>query len=145
MRHEMSHPAGRALEELRTIQYLEETVGPAGLRRLADALGNDDERAIVQDIRRRAATTGLELENIIEEWHQAISQVPRRVRPLEEGGLDSNEMVESFVEVKRASAELLRRAAKEAPNEALQKRLHDLAADEEQAAVKLDRLKRDEP
>lgn len=131
---------GRTLNELRTIQYLEETVGPAGLRRLADALPDDESRAVVQALRRRAASASLELESIIEEWHQASSNQPRKPKPLAPGGLDFSELIESFVEVKRSSAELLRRAARDAPNGNLQSRLLALADEEEQAARKLSEL-----
>jgi len=134
---ELSASLGRTLNELRTIQYLEETVGPAGLRRLADALPDEESRAVVQGLRRRAASASLELESIIEEWNQAVSDQPRRPKPLQPGGLDFPELIESFVEVKRSSAELIRRAARDAPNEALRKRLHTLAEDEEHAAAKL--------
>lgn len=131
---------GRTLNELRTIQYLEETVGPAGLRRLADALPDDDHRATVQELRRRAASASLELESIIEDWSLAATNKPRKPKAIQPGGLETAEIVESFVEVKRASAELLRRAAKDAPNERLRARLIALAEEEEQAAVKLQKI-----
>jgi hypothetical protein len=130
----------RTLNELKTIQYLEETVGPAGLRRLADALPDDDSRRIVQSLRRRAASASLELESIIEDWAHSSSDQPRKPKPLAPSGLDLAEMVESFIEVKRSSAELLRRAAKTAPNETLRERILALAEEEEQAAQKLGRL-----
>lgn len=135
--NELSASAGRALHELRTIQYLEETVGPAGLRRLADALGDDEHRATVQNLRRRAASTSLELESIIEDWNAIVTNSPRRPTPAAVGGLDSAEIVESFVEVKRASAELLRRAAKDAPTPRIKERLLALAEEEDFAAQKL--------
>lgn len=141
MRHELSGSESRALNELRTIQYLEETVGPAGLRRLADALVDDDQRALVQSLRRRAASASLELETIIEDWRQAAGNTPRRPK-LVEGGLDAREIVESFIEVKRGSAELLRRTAKTAPTPQLQERLLNLAQEEEAAAENLDILAR---
>ena len=128
---------GRTLNELRTIQYLEETVGPAGLRRLADALQNDEHRSTVQDLRRRAASASLELESIIEDWSHHVGGKPRKTKAPAPGGLDMAEIVESFVEVKRSSAELLRRAARDAPSERLRERLLALAEEEEQAAVKL--------
>lgn len=131
---------GRTLNELRTIQYLEETVGPTGLRRLADALPDERNRALVQSLRRRAASASLELESIIEEWSQISSDEPRRPKPLAPGGLDLAELVESFVEVKRASAELLRRAAREAPDPTLRERLLSIAEDEDEAATKLSEL-----
>ncbi|HET6405303.1 MAG TPA: hypothetical protein VFH78_11705 [Candidatus Thermoplasmatota archaeon] len=128
---------GRTLNELRTIQYLEETVGPAGLRRLADALTDDDHRAAVQELRRRAASASLELESIIEDWSHAVAGKPRKARAPAVGGLDTAEIVESFIEVKRSSAELLRRAARDAPNDRLRERLLALAKEEEQAADSL--------
>ena len=137
MHNELSASTGRTLNELRTIQYLEETVGPAGLRRLADALPDDDHRAAVQELRRRAASASLELESIIEDWSHAATNKPRKPKLSEPGGLETNEIVESFIEVKRASAELLRRAARDAPNDRLRERLLALADEEEQAAVKL--------
>lgn len=140
MQHELSPAVGRALNELRTIQYLEETVGPAGLRRLADALPDDAQREVVQNIRRRAASASFELENILEEWNHHLSGKPRRPTPHPVGGLDTAEILESFIEVKRSSAELLRRSAKEAPTERLRERLLDLAAEEENAAAKLEGL-----
>lgn len=139
---ELSPSLNRTLNELRTIQYLEETVGPAGLRRLADALPDDESRQIVQNLRRRAASASLELESIIEDWASATTDQPRRPKPLGPTGLDFAEMVESFIEVKRSSAELLRRAAKTAPNETLRERILALADDEEQAATKLQSLTR---
>lgn len=135
--HELSPSMGRTLNELRTIQYLEETVGPAGLRRLADALPDEDHRAAVQELRRRAASASLELESIIEDWSAAATNKPRKPRAAEPGGLETGEIVESFVEVKRASAELLRRAAKDAPSERLRERLLTLATEEEHAADRL--------
>lgn len=137
MHRELSPALGRTLNELRTIQYLEETVGPAGLRRLADALQDDDQRAMVQTLRRRAASASLELESILEDWTSHLTDKPRRVKPLAPGGLDAADMVESFVEVKRASAELLRRAARDAPTPQIQERLLSLAEEEEGAAQKL--------
>ena len=140
LHNELSAATGRTLNELRTIQYLEETVGPAGLRRLADALADEDQREVVQNLRRRAATASFELESILEEWNQHLSGAPRRPKPTPPGGLDAAEIVESFVEVKRSSAELLRRAAKDAPNERLRERLLALASDEDHAAEKLEQL-----
>lgn len=131
---------GRTLNELRTIQYLEETVGPAGLRRLADALQDDEQRSMVQTLRRRAASASLELESILEDWTTHLTDKPRKAKPLAPGGLDTAEMVESFVEVKRASAELLRRAARDAPTPHLQERLLSLAQEEDAAAQKLQEL-----
>lgn len=131
---------GRTLNELRTIQYLEETVGPAGLRRLADALPDEDHRSAVQELRRRAASASLELESIIEDWSHAVQGKPRKPRAQQAGGLDTAEIVESFIEVKRSSAELLRRAARDAPNDRLRERLLSLAAEEEQAANTLAKI-----
>ena len=142
MQNELSPALGRTLNELRTIQYLEETVGPAGMRRLADALADEEQRAMVQGLRRRAAGASLELESILEEWNAILTNKPRRAKPLAPGGLDASEMVESFVEVKRASAELLRRAAKDAPTPRLRDRLLTLADEEENAATKLTELSR---
>ena len=136
---ELSASLGRTLNELRTIQYLEETVGPAGLRRLADALHDEDHRAAVQELRRRAASASLELESIIEDWSAAAANRPRKPKP-PTGGLEAGEIVESFIEVKRASGELLRRAAKDAPTERLRERLLALAQEEEEAALKLQRI-----
>lgn len=129
---------GRTLNELRTIQYLEETVGPAGLRRLADALPDDEQRAAVQELRRRAASASLELESIIEDWSHAVAGKPRKAKAPVAGGLDMAEIVESFIEVKRSSAELLRRAARDAPSDRLRERLLALAKEEEEAAVSLE-------
>ncbi|HUR69091.1 MAG TPA: hypothetical protein VM370_07575 [Candidatus Thermoplasmatota archaeon] len=137
---ELSPSLGRTLNELRTIQYLEETVGPAGLRRLADALADDDQRAAVHELRRRAASASLELEAIIEDWTAALANKPRKPKPAQPGGLDTSEIVESFIEVKRASGELLRRAARDAPNDRLRERLLGLAQEEEEAAMKLERI-----
>lgn len=131
---------GRTLNELRTIQYLEETVGPAGLRRLADALSDEAHRASIQELRRRAASASLELESIIEDWSAAVATAPRKPKVLQPGGLDTAEIVESFLEVKKASAELLRRASRDAPTERLRDRLVELAEEEEEAAVKLARI-----
>lgn len=142
MQNELSSALGRTLNELRTIQYLEETVGPAGLRRLADSLPDDEQRALVQGLRRRAASASLELESILEDWNAILTNKPRRAKPLAPGGLDAAEMVDSFVEVKRASGELLRRAAKDAPTPKLKERLLNLADEEEGAAVKLQELSR---
>lgn len=131
---------GKALSELRTIQYLEETVGPAGLRRLADALPDEDAREVVLALRRRAAGASLELEAIIEDWNAAVSDRPRRPKKLAPGGLDIAELLESFMEVKRSSAELLRRASREAPTAPLRERLLALAQEEEAAALSLQKL-----
>ncbi|HWH07775.1 MAG TPA: hypothetical protein VNX21_01160 [Candidatus Thermoplasmatota archaeon] len=128
---------GKALSELRTIQYLEETVGPTGLRRLADALPDSEAREVVLQLRRRAASASLELEGIIEDWNAAVTERPRRPKQLAPDGLDVAELLESFVEVKRSSAELLRRAAREAPTPSIRERLMSLAAEEDQAAQKL--------
>lgn len=137
LQNELSSALGRTLNELRTIQYLEETVGPAGLRRLADALADEEQRAVVQNLRRRAASASLELESILEDWNGILSNKPRKPKALSPGGLDASEIIESFVEVKRASAELLRRAAKDAPTSRLKDRLLALAEEEEAAATKL--------
>ena len=142
MQNELSSALGRTLNELRTIQYLEETVGPAGLRRLADALPDEEQRAMVQTLRRRAASASLELESILEDWNAILTNKPRRAKPLAPGGLDAAEIVDSFVEVKRASGELLRRAAKDAPTPRLRERLLSLAEEEENAAAKLTELSR---
>ena len=131
---ELSSSSLKTLNELRTIQYLEETVGPAGLRRLADALPDETARAAVQALRRRAASASMELESIIEDWNAAVRDEPRRPKPLAPGGLDLAELLESFVEVKQSSADLLRRAAKAAPTGALRARIETLAEDEERAA-----------
>lgn len=140
VQNELSPALTRTLNELRTIQYLEETVGPAGLRRLADSLPDDQQRAMVQTLRRRAASASLELESILEDWTAHLTEAPRKPKPLAPGGLDTAEMVESFVEVKRASAELLRRAARDAPTQELKERLLGLAQEEEAAAAKLQEL-----
>ena len=137
---ELSPSMGKALNELRTIQYLEETVGPTGLRRLADALPDSDAREVVLQLRRRAASASLELEGIIEDWNAAVTDRPRRPKQLAPGGLDVAEILESFVEVKRSSAELLRRAAREAPTPQIRERLIALAKDEDSAAEKLQGL-----
>lgn len=137
---ELSPSMGKALQELRTIQYLEETVGPTGLRRLADALPDSDAREVVLQLRRRAASASLELEGIIEEWNAAVSDRPRRPKQLAPGGLDLAELLESFVEVKRSSAELLRRAAHEAPTAGIRERLLALAQEEDAVAEKLQSL-----
>lgn len=137
---ELSSVAGRTLNELRTIQYLEETVGPAGLRRLAEALPDDESRDIVQEVRRLAASASLELESIIEDWNAHATAQPRTPRPLGGAGLGFADMVESFIEVKRSSAELLRRAARNAPNDALARRLVNLSEDEDSAAQKLSQI-----
>lgn len=142
MQNELSPSLGRTLNELRTIQYLEETVGPAGLRRLADALTDEDQRLVVQALRRRAAGASLELESILEEWSAILANKPRRTTPLAPGGLDASEIVESFVEVKRSSAELLRRAAKDAPTPKLRERILTLAEEEDAAATSLTDLSR---
>jgi hypothetical protein len=142
LQNELSSALGRTLNELRTIQYLEETVGPAGLRRLADSLPDDEQRALVQGLRRRAASASLELESILEDWNAILTNKPRRAKPLAPGGLDAAEMVDSFVEVKRASGELLRRAAKDAPTPKLKERLLNLADEEESAAARLQELSR---
>lgn len=134
LRHELSGPTNRALHELRTIQYLEETVGPAGLRRLADALADEEKRSLVQSLRRRAAGASLELESIIEDWSAAVSNTPRRPRRLEEGGLDIDEIIDTFIEVKQDTSDLLRRVAREAPTPVISERLMTLAQ-EEAAAV----------
>lgn len=134
---ELSTITGRTLNELRTIQYLEETVGPAGLRRLAEALPDDESRAVVQKVRRLAASTSLELESIIEDWNTLATDQPRKPRPLSGTGLGFADMVESFIEVKRSSAELLRRAARNAPNESLARRLTTLSHEEDSAAEEL--------
>ncbi|HEX2021539.1 MAG TPA: hypothetical protein VHH36_02430 [Candidatus Thermoplasmatota archaeon] len=143
MQNELSAALGKTLNELRTIQYLEETVGPAGLRRLADALPDDEQRSTVQGLRRRAASASMELESIIEDWNAIVANKPRRTKPLAPGGLDAAEMVESFVEVKRSSAELLRRAARDAPTPRLKERLLSLADEEESAADKLSEIQED--
>lgn len=140
MQNELSASLGRTMNELRTIQYLEETVGPAGLRRLADALPDDDARSVVQALRRRAASASLELESIIEDWNALAANKPRKAKPLAPGGLDAAEMLESFIEVKRASAELLRRAARDAPTPAIKERLLALAQEEDAAAESLTQL-----
>lgn len=143
MQHELSPTAGRMLNELKTIQYLEETVGPSGLRRLADSLPDEAQRSVVHELRRRAASASLELESIIEEWNQIMTNKPRKARPLAPGGLDAAEILESFVEVKRASAEMLRRAARDAPTPKLQERLESLASEEDEAAEGLAQLSAD--
>jgi hypothetical protein len=140
VQNELSASTGRTLNELRTIQYLEETVGPAGLRRLADALPDEDHRAAVQELRRRAASASLELESIIEDWSSAAANKPRKPKVAQPGGLETAEIVESFIEVKRASAELLRRASKNAPTDRLRQRLLSLAEEEEQAVTALQSL-----
>ena len=140
MQNELSPSVGRTLNELRTIQYLEETVGPAGLRRLADALHDDEQREIVQNLRRRAASASFELESIMEEWNQLLTGAPRKAKPMPTGGLETSEIVESFIEVKRSSAELLRRASRTAPNDRLRERLNTLADEEENAAQQLEKL-----
>lgn len=137
---ELTPSLGRTLNELRTIQYLEETVGPAGLRRLADALTDEDQRAAVHELRRRAASASLELEGIIEDWNHVAGNKPRKPKVAQPGGLDTAEIIESFVEVKRSSAELLRRASRDAPNDRLRERLQALAMEEEEAAMKLERI-----
>lgn len=131
---------GKALNELRTIQYLEETVGPAGLRRLADALPDGAARSEVLELRRRSASASLELEAILEDWNATVHGGPRRPKQLAPGGLDLAELLESFVEVKRSSAELLDRAAKEAPNAELHERLLALADEERAVADMLQRI-----
>lgn len=141
MQNELSPGVGRALNELRTIQYLEETVGPAGLRRLADALPDEDQREVVLNLRRRAASASFELESILEDWNRHLTGKPRHAVPPAPGGLDANDIIESFIEVKRSSAELLRRAAREAPNEKLRQRLLTLAEEEANAAEKLERIR----
>ncbi len=134
MQNELSSATNRTLHELRTIQYLEETVGPTGLRRLADSLADEEHRSLIQTMRRRAASASMELESIIEDWSAVMQDAPRRPKPLAPGGLDAREMLESFIEVKRSSAELLRRAARDAPTPRLRERLLMLADEEQKSA-----------
>lgn len=128
----------RALEQLRTVQLLETTVGPRSIRQLHNVLTERSRELLVkieEDARRHRAV----LETVIQEWGaHARTQTPGPREP--ETRLTHEEILESFVELKAAQAEVLRRAAQGAPSEHLREMLEDVARREDETAQALREL-----
>lgn len=136
--HELEVADERALEQLRTVQLLEETIGPRTIRQLGAVLSDRSSETLVrieEDARRHRAV----LEEVIREWAH-LARPRREEAPAAEHHLSEQEILESFIELKQSQADVLRRAASAAPNDDLRERLEEVAAREEDTVERLRKL-----
>lgn len=128
----------RALEQLRTVQLLESTVGPKSIRQLENVLAERSRELLVrieEDSRRHRAL----LETVITEW-AALARPAAKQAPQPESRLSHEEMLSSFIELKESQAEVLRRAAASAPTDHIKQVLAQVADREEATATALKEL-----
>ncbi len=126
-----------ALEELRTIWMVEETVAPKSYKRLR-ALLSDEKRAVLDDVASASPRTLLRLDQLMRDWEAHRGETPRAAHPAEE--LDTRDLIESLADLKRSEAEILDRAAKAAPEGAIALELAEIAEEERALAEKLESL-----
>lgn len=135
-RNESAMHRERVLEQLRTIQLLEESLGPKGLLKLRGIARDADGLDLVDHLMARSQATLNELTEVIEEWGTAAN--PRLpVREAREERLDREEILQSYIELKEDEAQILKRAATEAPSEDIRERLEVMARREHENAEKL--------
>lgn len=126
----------RELDELKTIQLLEETIGPKSLRQLRHTWDEEEARRILDEVARTSATDLHEIDDVVHEWTRAVGEpVPRPIT--HEEHLDRSEILSSIVELKESEAQMMRRAAASAPDDGIRSRLLTLAARQESMAEKL--------
>lgn len=116
------------LDGLRTVHLIEEALVQRGLRQLRELLKDPDGRRILDDISASALASVHELEDILAAWSASRGGPSKVARVVPEP--DRGEILRSFIDLKETEAAVLRRAAKDAPEEhrdALE-RLADAAA-----------------
>lgn len=135
-RNETTVQRERVLEQLRTIQLLEENLGPKGLLKLRGIARDADGLDVVDHLMARSQATLNELAEVIEDWshHASPRAMPRA--PKEER-LDREEILQSYIELKEDESQILRRAAGEAPSDDLREKLEAMARREHENAEKL--------
>lgn len=138
-RESLTAPKRSDIDELKTIQMLEETIGPKTLRQLRFAFSDEASRRILESVARGASDDLRELDDLVLEWAR-VEGTPHASPPIHEEGLDRAEILSSIVELKESEAKMMRRAAEDAPSERLRERLLHLAARQEGAAEKLKSL-----
>lgn len=127
------------LDELRTIQVLEESLGPKSIRRLRRYLEDRGQREVLDDVARDASATLRELDDVIHEW-TSVGERPEEAVVTPEETLDVQDVLSSVIELKESEAQLFRRAAEDAPSEELRARLVKLASQAEEMAERLQSL-----
>ncbi|HWG91608.1 MAG TPA: hypothetical protein VNZ52_12235 [Candidatus Thermoplasmatota archaeon] len=135
-RKEASIQKERVLEQLRTIQLLEENLGPKGLLKLRGISQDAEGLDVIDHLMARSQATLNELREVIDDWSSVTSNMPVQKAPKEQR-LDREEVLQSYIELKEDAAQILSRAASEAPNRDIQLRLETLARRELENAEKL--------
>lgn len=128
-----------ALDELKTIHMLEESIGPKSLRQLRRMVDDQEAKDLLEAVARDAGTTLRELDDVIHEW-TAHAQ-PEKAQPaLAPEELDLEEVLSSVIELKENESSLFRRAAEDAPTDEVRERLTKLASTAHETAERLKSL-----
>ena len=130
----------RELDELRTIQLLEETVGPKGLRQLRRAMKDEAGRRVLETVARQGVDDLRDLDEVLHEWARVVGEDGPPEAPVGHEALPTEEVLRSVVELKESEAQMFRRSAETAPTDRIRTRLLNLAARQEAAAEKLKSL-----
>lgn len=129
----------RVLEQLRTIQLLEENLGPKGLLKLRGMAQDPEGLDIVDHLMARSQATLNELREVIDDW-QSMHTPSAPVKQPKEERLDREEIIQSYIELKEDASQILQRAASEAPNREIRDKLETMARREHDNAEKLRQL-----
>lgn len=132
--HELTVGEERALEQLRTVQILEETISPRSLGRLETFL-HEERPDLLARLEEDARLHRRILGDVLREW--AAARAPRRAREEPEARLSREELLSGLAELKEGEAEVLRRAAAFAPRSDLRSTLERIAEREERTAREL--------
>lgn len=135
MPREATLPRTDRLDELKTIQLLEESVGPRSLRDLRTIVPGEDRQRVLSEVARDASDVLRQLDDLIHDWtlHTTPPERREKVTP----GLDREEILSSVIELKESEAQILRRAAETAPTDEIRERLNGLADRTETLASRL--------
>jgi hypothetical protein len=124
----------RSLEQLRTVQLLETTIGPQTVRQLESILAERSTtllNQIEEDRRRNRAL----LEVVIDEWARLGQPQPAPApEPTQPGRLSREEVLSGFIDLKRSQADVLRGALENAPTDRLRALLEEIIQREEATA-----------
>ncbi|MHB8586559.1 MAG: hypothetical protein ACYDDF_12095 [Thermoplasmatota archaeon] len=129
----------RALEQLRTVQLLETTIGPQSIRQLESMLAERSDNLLHQ-IEENARTNRALLQAVIDGWVAFDKPAPRAPAPKHESRLTREEILTGFIELKESQAEVLRAALAVAPSERLASLLQEIIRTEEDTATALREL-----
>jgi hypothetical protein len=133
--HETTITRESPLDQLRTIQLLEESLGPKSLRQLRSVLPDEASQRALEEVSRDSVDALRGLDDIIHEWTR--HETGEKVRPAPTPALDYEEVLQSVIELKDSEAQMLKRAAETAPTDALAARLRELSGSAEDAAERL--------